>query len=192
MGTHPIFESDFDCLTDMGRRDRSRSRSRDRGLKKSKKSSGSRKERKGSKERKRDRRRERSRDRRTRSRSRSRSPVKKTSRGGDSSAILIRSRSNTPDVKIEVESAVGASGATKSFESVNKLKEPSNGGDVIMVDEIASSAYAKTFYKSKELENERLRLKIEREKLLNPDEPDENEAMMAMMGFGDFDTTQNK
>ena len=58
----------------------------------------------------------------------------------------------------------------------------------------------KTYFK--ELENERLRLKdererlekerIEREKLLNPDEPDENEAMMAMMGFGGFDTTQVK
>ena len=44
-----------------------------------------------------------------------------------------------------MENASG--GQTKSFESVNKPKETS--GDVIMVDEIASSAYAKTFYKSK-------------------------------------------
>ena len=52
----------------------------------------------------------------------------------------------------------------------------------------------------KELEKERLRLKdererlekerAEREKLLQPNEPDENESMMAMMGFSNFDTTQ--
>ena len=51
-----------------------------------------------------------------------------------------------------------------------------------------------------ELEKERLRLKdererlekerAEREKLLMPNEPDENETMMAMMGFAGFDTTQ--
>ena len=73
-----------------------------------------------------------------RTRSRSRTPKKR------SDAILIRSRSNTPDVKIEVEST---NQQTKKFESVNKIKEPEK--DVVLVDEIASSAYAKTFYKSK-------------------------------------------
>ena len=43
------------------------------------------------------------------------------------------------------------------------------------------------------LKDERERLekeRLEREKLLMPNEPDENETMMAMMGFGNFDTTQ--
>merc|ERR1739838_504613 len=166
MGTHPIFESDFDCLTEWVGPDQDRDRKR-----------------------RRDRSRDRSRERRTRSRSRE--PKER------SDAILIRSRSNTPDVKIEVESTNQQS---KKFESVNKIEEPEK--DVVLVDEIASSAYAKTFYKSKELEKERLRLKdererlekerAEREKLLQPNEPDENESMMAMMGFSNFDTTQNK
>merc|ERR1712133_165255 len=134
MGTHPIFESDFDCLTEMG-----------------------------------------------------------------------RSRSPTPDVKIEVaqtdQNQTSQNGSNqKRFESVSAVsKAPS---DVVLVDEIASSAYAKTFYKSKELEVERMRLlrerermekeREEREKLLQPEEPNEEEAMMAMMGFSGFESTQNK
>merc|ERR1712110_408245 len=173
MGTHPIFESDFDCLTDkMGR-----SRSRDRKKK---------------------RRRSRSRDRHDRSRSRDRG------KKSDRNAILIRSRSNSPDVKIEIEQGHTAKtdkhrDQPKRFESVSSSK---NESDVVLVDEIATSAYAKTFYKSKELEAERMRLKDERERmekekeererLLQPEEPNEDEAMMAMMGFSGFETTQNK
>ena len=77
-----------------------------------------------------------------RTRSRSRSPVKKRA-----DAILIRSRSNSPDVKIEVEPSGQNGQSQRKFESVNKIKEPEK--DVVLVDEIASSAYAKTFYKSK-------------------------------------------
>ena len=43
------------------------------------------------------------------------------------------------------------------------------------------------------LKDERERLekeRAEREKFLQPNEPDENETMMAMMGFSNFDTTQ--
>jgi len=138
MGTHPIFESDFDCLTEMGR---SRSRSRDRKKKKNRDRKRSR-SRSREKKRKRDRKRSRSRDR-----NRSRSPRKDRK-----DAILIRSRSPTPDVKIEVaqtdQNQTSQNGSNqKRFESVSAVsKAPS---DVVLVDEIASSAYAKTFYKSK-------------------------------------------
>jgi len=80
-------------------------------------------------------------------RNRSRSPRKDRK-----DAILIRSRSPTPDVKIEVaqtdQNQTSQNGSNqKRFESVSAVsKAPS---DVVLVDEIASSAYAKTFYKSK-------------------------------------------
>ena len=80
-------------------------------------------------------------------RNRSRSP-----RRDRKDAILIRSRSPTPDVKIEVaqtdQNQTSQNGSNqKRFESVSAVsKAPS---DVVLVDEIASSAYAKTFYKSK-------------------------------------------
>merc|ERR1712141_396745 len=153
MGTHPIFESDFDCLTDkMGR-----SRSRDR-VKKSKKNKDRKRSRSRSRDRKKKRRRSRSRDRHDRSRSRDRG------KKSDRNAILIRSRSNSPDVKIEIEQGHTAKtdkhrDQPKRFESVSSSK---NESDVVLVDEIATSAYAKTFYKSKELEAERMRLKDER------------------------------
>ena len=81
----------------------------------------------------------------------------------DRNAILIRSRSNSPDVKIEIEQENSGNSLKndknnrdqpKRFESVNSTKN-SNEADVVLVDEIATSAYAKTFYKSKVYTNKK-------------------------------------
>merc|ERR1712179_714258 len=140
----------------------------DRG-KKSKKNKDRKRSRSRSRDKKKKRRRSRSRDRHDRSRSRDRGSRIKS----DRNAILIRSRSNSPDVKIEIEQENSGNSLKndknnrdqpKRFESVNSTKN-SNEADVVLVDEIATSAYAKTFYKSKELEAERMRLKDERERM---------------------------
>merc|ERR1711953_556698 len=106
MGTHPIFESDFDCLTEMGsRRSRSKSRDRDRKRKKERKRSRSR-----SKDRKRERKRSRSRDRK-------RSRERKRSRSKEKTKVKERSRSKSPVVKIPDV-------VVKEFKPENVKKEP--------------------------------------------------------------------
>lgn len=91
---------------------------------------------------------------------------------------MIRSRSNSPEVQI--------------------VKTENNA---IQNSSADLGAYAKLFSKSKELEEERNRMKeaseralSEKEALLAPlsTEKSEEEMMAEMMGFSNFDTTQNK
>merc|ERR1711953_994632 len=96
MGTHPIFESDFDCLTEMGsRRSRSKSRDRDRKRKKERKRSRS----------------------RSKDRKRSRSRERKRSRSKEKTKVKERSRSKSPVVKIPDV-------VVKEFKPENVKKEP--------------------------------------------------------------------
>merc|ERR1712048_1399702 len=96
---------------------------------------------------------------RDRSRSRSRSPVKRAEK-----PILIRSRSNSPDIKFDPSEITHRPTNTDSYQRrPAQVKKPSPDKDLQVIEPDLNSAYSKLFQKSKELEEERRLLKEKKE-----------------------------